>query len=215
LGNVYSAIYGDTATYPPSADSLKKAQTVYTNTRNHLQFVLGNKGYTPKQVAEIVANLEAEGIRKAEQSATSYQASLGKKGKLDPGFVTGLNLYNQSGMLFETLFNADLESNDYGNTRFLERKDKGKVVIELEKLDGIENKCCVSFNGNPGQLIFSNAGKPMINNRLSTYIVHCGDSSTNTTSSSGASIKDSVNTLPPRVKEKVISKLSQLNNNSK
>ena len=71
---------------------------------------------------------------------------------MDPEFDRGLKIYNMQGRLFEMMFNEDLKSNNFGNVRFVESGTGERTRISMEVLDGINEKCCVKFNANPGEM---------------------------------------------------------------
>jgi hypothetical protein len=96
---------------------------------------------------------------------------------MDAEFDRGLELYNKTGMLFEMMFNEDVKSNNFGNVRFVESGTGARTRISMEVLDGINEKCCVKFNPNPGELkIKGDANgkrKAAINVSFSTWITKC------------------------------------------
>ena len=120
--------------------------------------------------------MEKRGLAHYEQAKKSYEKSLNGE-PIDPEFDRGLKIYNMAGNLFEVLYNKDLKSNNFGNIRFKE-SGKGKTSkLSLEVLDGINEKCCVKFNANPGELKIKGDGAKRvaaINVSFSTWIEHCG-----------------------------------------
>jgi len=87
-----------------------------------------------------------------------------------------LQIYNKAGNLFEMLYNQDLKSNEFGNVRFIESGSGSRTKISIETLDGINEKCCVKFNQNPGELKIKGDGNKRtagINVSFSTWIEKC------------------------------------------
>lgn len=175
LMDTYNSTFGK---YPPSSEAIDKAQKSYDDTKEHAKQVLISKGYSEEEAQRLIDKAEKKGKSDYEQSRKAYQKSLEPGEELDSEFERGLELYNKAGNLFELLYNADLESNDFGNVRFVET-GKGKTSkISLEVLDGINKKCCVKFNPNPGELKIRKdpkSGKATagINVSFSTHIIHC------------------------------------------
>jgi hypothetical protein len=173
----YHAIYGD---YPPSKEAIDKAEEGYKAQRAHMIEILIGQGKSPEQAERMVSDVETkatDGENSAYQQAkNSYQNSLGKE-EMDPEFDRGLKLYNKTGMLFEMMFNEDVKSNNFGNVRFVESGTGARTRISMEVLDGINEKCCVKFNPNPGELKIkgdaSGKRKAGINVSYSTWIVKC------------------------------------------
>jgi hypothetical protein len=173
----YHAIYGD---YPPSKEAIDKAEEGYKVQRAHMIEILIGQGKSPEQAERMVSDVETkatDGEKSAYQQAkNSYQNSLGKE-EMDPEFDRGLKLYNKTGMLFEMMFNEDVKSNNFGNVRFVESGTGARTRISMEVLDGINEKCCVKFNPNPGELKIkgdaSGKRKAGINVSYSTWIVKC------------------------------------------
>jgi hypothetical protein len=172
LMDCYTGTFGG---YPPSTDSINKGEESYKLARVHLINVLMGKGYTPQQSEKMVSLKEQKSLEHYEQAKKAYQSSI-KGEELDPEFDRGLKLYNMAGNMFEMLYNRDLVSNNFGNTRFMESSVRGKVKIKLEVLDGINEKCCVKFNPNPGELKIKGDGNRRtsgINVSFSTWITNC------------------------------------------
>ena len=173
----YHAIYGD---YPPSKEAIDKAEEGYKVQRAHMIQILIDQGKTPEQAERMVSDVEkkaTEGEKSAYQQARrQYQGSLGKE-EMDAEFDRGLKLYNKTGMLFEMMFNEDVKSNNFGNVRFVESGTGARTRISMEVLDGINEKCCVKFNPNPGELKIkgdaSGKRKAGINVSYSTWITKC------------------------------------------
>jgi len=173
----YNAIYGD---YPPSKEAVDKAEEDYKAQRAHMIEILIGQGKSSEEAESMVSDVEkkaTEGEKSAYQQAKkSYQKSLGEE-EMDSEFDRGLALYNKTGMLFEMMFNADVKSNNFGNVRFIESGTGARTRISMEVLDGINEKCCVKFNPNPGELKIkgdaSGKRKAGINVSFSTYIVKC------------------------------------------
>jgi hypothetical protein len=175
LMDTYNSTFGK---YPPSSEAIDKAQKSYDDTKEHAKQVLISKGYSEEEAQRLIDKAEKKGKSDYEQTRKAYQKSLEPGDELDSEFERGLELYNKAGNLFELLYNNDLESNDFGNVRFVET-GKGKTSkISLEVLDGINDKCCVKFNPNPGELKIRKdpkSGKATagINVSFSTHIIHC------------------------------------------
>lgn len=173
----YHAIYGD---YPPSKEAVDKAEEDYKVQRAHMIQILLDQGKSPEQAERMVSDVErkaTEGENSAYQQAKkSYQNSLGDE-EMDSEFDRGLKLYNKTGMLFEMMFNEDVKSNNFGNIRFIETGSGARTRISMEVLDGINEKCCVKFNPNPGELKIkgdaSGKRKAGINVSYSTWITKC------------------------------------------
>jgi hypothetical protein len=173
----YHAIYGE---YPPSKEAIDKAEEGYKVQRAHMIEILIGQGKSPEQAERMVSDVETkatDGEKSAYQQAKkSYQNSLGEE-QMDAEFDRGLKLYNKTGMLFEMMFNEDLKSNNFGNVRFVESGTGARTRISMEVLDGINEKCCVKFNPNPGELKIkgdaSGKRKAGINVSYSTWIVKC------------------------------------------
>jgi len=175
LMDTYNSTFGG---YPPSSEAIDKAQKSYDDTKEHTKQVLVSKGYSEEEAQRLIDKAEKKGKSDYEQARKAYQKSLDAGDELDSEFERGLELYNRAGNMFELLYNTDLESNDFGNVRFKE-SGKGKTAkISLEVLDGINDKCCVKFNPNPGELKIRKdpkSGKATagINVSFSTHIIHC------------------------------------------
>lgn len=173
----YNAIYGD---YPPSKEAIDKAEEDYKVQRAHMIEILIGQGKSPEQAERMVSDVEkkaTEGENSAYQQARrQYQKSI-KPEELDPEFDRGLKLYNKTGMLFEMMFNEDVKSNNFGNVRFIESGAGARTRISMEVLDGINEKCCVKFNANPGEMKIkgdaSGKRKAGINVSYSTWITKC------------------------------------------
>jgi hypothetical protein len=173
----YHAIYGD---YPPSKEAIDKAEESYKVQRAHMIQILIEQGKSPEQAERMVSDVEkkaTDGEKSAYQQAKkSYQNSLGDE-QMDAEFDRGLELYNKTGMLFEMMFNEDVKSNNFGNVRFVESGTGARTRISMEVLDGINEKCCVKFNPNPGELKIkgdaSGKRKAGINVSFSTWITKC------------------------------------------
>jgi hypothetical protein len=173
----YHAIYGD---YPPSKEAIDKAEEGYKAQRAHMIEILIGKGKSPEQAERMVSDVEkkaTEGENSAYQQARkSYRKSIEPE-ELDAEFDRGLELYNKTGMLFEMMFNEDVKSNNFGNVRFVESGSGARTRISMEVLDGINEKCCVKFNPNPGELKIKGDGsgkrKAGINVSFSTWITKC------------------------------------------
>ena len=172
LMDCYNGTFG---TYPPSKENVDKAEQTYNEAGKHLTKILIEKGYSIQQAERMIADMEKRGMAHYEQAKKSYQNSLNGE-ELDPEFDRGLRIYNMAGNLFQMLYNKDLKSNNFGNIRFKE-SGKGKTSkLSLEVLDGINEKCCVKFNPNPGELkIKGEGGKrtAAINVSFSTWIEPC------------------------------------------
>jgi hypothetical protein len=172
LMDCYSGTFGP---YPPSKEGIDKAEETYNKTRAYLKDVLIKKGYSPEQAERMIADKEKNGVNHYEQAKKSYQNSLGGE-VLNPEFDRGLQIYNKAGNLFEMLYNQDLKSNEFGNVRFIESGSGPRTKISIETLDGINEKCCVKFNPNPGELKIKGAGGARtagINVSFSTWIEKC------------------------------------------
>jgi hypothetical protein len=176
----YHAIYGD---YPPSKEAIDKAEEGYKVQRAHMIEILIGQGKTAEQAERMVSDVENKAINGIggkpsayQQAKKSYQNSLGEE-EMDAEFDRGLKLYNKTGMLFEMMFNEDVKSNNFGNVRFVESGSGPRTRISMEVLDGINEKCCVKFNANPGELKIkgdaSGKRKAGINVSFSTWIVKC------------------------------------------
>ena len=176
---VHQSVMGD---YPPAKESIDNAEEEYKKARTHLIKVLISKGNTTEEAERIVSEMEKKAIEGGGKKSPymqlkdSYQKSLTPE-EMDPEFDRGLKLYAMTGLLFEMTFNQDVKSNNFGNVRFIE-KGKGKTsTISMEVLDGVNEKCCVKFNPNPGELkIKGEAGgkrKAGINVMFATWIVKC------------------------------------------
>ena len=173
LMDTYNSTFGD---YPPSKEKIDAAEKTYEEAGRHLTKILIAQGKTPQQAERMIADMEKRGLAHYEQAKKSYEKSLNGE-PIDPEFDRGLRMYNMAGSLFEMMFNEDVKSNNFGNVRFVE-KGKGKTSkISMEVLDGINEKCCVKFNPNPGELkIKGDANgkrKAAINVSFSTWITHC------------------------------------------
>lgn len=175
LMDSYTATFGK---YPPSKEAVDAAQKSYDDTKEHAKNVLISKGYSEDEAKKLIEKTEQKAQIAYNQSKVTFEKSLEVGDELDSEFERGLELYNKAGMMFELLYNNDLESNDFGNVRFVE-SGKGKTAkISLEVLDGITDKCCVKFNPNPGELKIRKdfkSGKATsgINVSFSTHIVKC------------------------------------------
>lgn len=172
LMDCYNGTFG---TYPPSKENVDKAEQTYNEAGKHLTKILIEKGYSIQQAERMIADMEKRGMAHYEQAKKSYQNSLNGE-EMDPEFDRGLRIYNMAGNLFQMLYNKDLKSNNFGNIRFKE-SGKGKTSkLSLEVLDGINEKCCVKFNPNPGEMkIKGEGGKrtAAINVSFSTWIEPC------------------------------------------
>lgn len=173
LMDTYHSTFGD---YPPIKEKIDNATNSYKEGVNHLTKILIKKGYSEQQITRIISDMEVRGTADYEQAKGVYVGSLDGE-PIDPEFDRGLRLYNMAGNLFETMFNLDVKSNNFGNVRFIE-KGKGKTSkISMEVLDGINEKCCVKFNPNPGELKIKGdvdgKRKAGINVSFSTWITHC------------------------------------------
>jgi hypothetical protein len=170
---VHQSIMGD---YPPSKEAVDKAEEEYKKARTHLVKVMVSKGNTPEEAERMVSEMEKKATAPYLQMKDVYQKSLTPE-EMDSEFDRGLKLYAMTGRLLEMTFNEDVKSNNFGNVRFVE-KGKGKTsTISMEVLDGVNEKCCVKFNPNPGELkIKGEAGgkrKAGINVMFATWIVKC------------------------------------------
>jgi hypothetical protein len=173
LMDCYNGTFG---TYPPSKENVDKAEQAYNEAGKHLTKVLIEKGYSPQQAERMIADMEKRGLAHYEQAKKSYEKSLNGE-PIDPEFDRGLKIYNMAGNLFEVLYNKDLKSNNFGNIRFKESGKGKNSKLSLEVLDGINEKCCVKFNANPGELKIKGDGAKRvaaINVSFSTWIEHCG-----------------------------------------
>jgi hypothetical protein len=172
LMDCYNGTFG---AYPPSKENVDKAEQAYNEAGKHLTKILIEKGYSPQQTERMIADMEKKGLAHYEQAKKSYQNSLNGE-EMDPEFDRGLRLYNMAGNLFQMLYNQDLKSNNFGNIRFKE-SGKGKTSkLSLEVLDGINEKCCVKFNPNPGEMKIKGEGAKRtaaINVSFSTWIEPC------------------------------------------
>jgi hypothetical protein len=172
LMDCYNGTFG---AYPPSKENVDKAEQVYNEAGKHLTKILIEQGYSPQQTERMIADMEKKGLAHYEQAKKSYQNSLNGE-EMDPEFDRGLRIYNMAGNLFQMMYNKDLKSNNFGNIRFKE-SGKGKTSkLSLEVLDGINEKCCVKFNPNPGEMkIKGEGGKrtAAINVSFSTWIEPC------------------------------------------
>ncbi len=178
----HNAIYGD-ADYPPSKEAVDGAEEEYKKARAHAIQLFISKGNTPEEAEKIVSEMEkmtieGDGKRLSayQQARQQYQNSLGKE-EMDAEFDRGIKLYAKTGRLLEMTFNEDVKSNNFGNFRFVE-KGKGKTsTISMEVLDGINEKCCIKFNPNPGEMkIRGKAGgkrTASINVMFATWITQC------------------------------------------
>jgi polyhydroxyalkanoate synthesis regulator phasin len=175
LMDTYNSTFGG---YPPSSEAIDNAQKSYNDTKAYTKQILISKGYSEKEAQKLIDETEKKGKVAYNQARKAYQKSLEPGEELDSEFERGLELYNNAGMMVELLYNNDLESNNFGNVRFVE-SGKGKTSkISLEVLDGINEKCCVKFNPNPGEMRIKKdpkSGKATagINVSFSTYITHC------------------------------------------
>jgi hypothetical protein len=175
LMDTYNSTFGG---YPPSSEAIDKAQKSYDDTKEHTKQILISKGYSEKEAQRLIDETEKKGKDAYNQARKAYQKTLEPGDELASEFERGLELYNKAGIMFELLYNNDLESNDFGNVRFVE-SGKGKTSkITLEVLDGINEKCCVKFNPNPGEMRIKKdpkSGKATagINVSFSTFITHC------------------------------------------
>lgn len=172
LMDCYTGTFGG---YPPKAEDIDKAEQSYNAAKQHLMEVLRSKGYSDKEALDAVEKNEKDSSTGYESAKAAFKKSQNDE-ELDSEFDRGLQVYNKAGKLFEMIYNEDLVSNKFGNTRFKESTKDKKKVIELEVLDGINVKCCVSFNPNPGELkIKDNKGVKTagINVSFSTWIVEC------------------------------------------
>lgn len=172
LMDCYSGTFGP---YPPSKEGIDKAEETYNKTRDYLKDVLIKKGYSAEQSERMISDKEKIGVNHYEQAKKSYEKSLGGD-VLDPEFDRGLRIYNKAGNLFEMLYNRDLKSNEFGNVRFIESGSGPRTKISIETLDGINEKCCVKFNPNPGELKIKGDGDKKtagINVSFSTWIEKC------------------------------------------
>lgn len=175
LMDTYNSTFGG---YPPSSEAIDNAQKSYNDTKAYTKQILISKGYSEKEAQKLIDETEKKGKVAYNQARKAYQKSLEPGEELDSEFERGLELYNNAGMMVELLYNNDLESNNFGNVRFVE-SGKGKTSkISLEVLDGINEKCCVKFNPNPGEMRIKKdpkSGKTTagINVSFSTYITHC------------------------------------------
>jgi hypothetical protein len=172
LMDCYTGTFG---TYPPSKENVDKAEQAYNEAGKHLTKVLIEKGYSPQQAERMIADMEKRGLAHYEQAKKSYEKSLNGE-SIDPEFDRGLRIYNMAGNLFEVLYNKDLKSNNFGNIRFKESGKGKSSKLSLEVLDGINEKCCVKFNPNPGELKIKGEGAKRtaaINVSFSTWIEHC------------------------------------------
>jgi hypothetical protein len=175
LMDTYNSTFGG---YPPSNEAIDNAQKSYNDTKAYTKQILISKGYSEKEAQKLIDETEKKGKVAYNQARKAYQKSLEPGEELDSEFERGLELYNNAGMMVELLYNNDLESNNFGNVRFVE-SGKGKTSkISLEVLDGINEKCCVKFNPNPGEMRIKKdpkSGKTTagINVSFSTYITHC------------------------------------------
>jgi hypothetical protein len=173
LMDCYNGTFGD---YPPSKEAIDKAEESYNEAGKHLTKILIEKGYSPQQVERMIADMERRGMAHYEQAKKSYEKSLNGE-PMDPEFDRGLRLYNMAGSLFEMMFNEDVKSNNFGNVRFIESGKGKRTKISMEVLDGINEKCCVKFNPNPGELKIkgdeSGKRKAAINVSFSTWITKC------------------------------------------
>jgi hypothetical protein len=172
LMDCYNGTFG---AYPPSKENIDKAEQAYNEAGKHLTKILIEQGYSPQQTERMIADMEKKGLAHYEQAKKSYQNSLNGE-EMDPEFDRGLRIYNMAGNLFQMMYNRDLKSNNFGNIRFKE-SGKGKTSkLSLEVLDGINEKCCVKFNPNPGEMkIKGEGGKrtAAINVSFSTWIEPC------------------------------------------
>jgi hypothetical protein len=172
LMDCYNGTFG---AYPPSKENVDKAEQAYNEAGKHLTKILIEQGYSPQQTERMIADMEKKGLAHYEQAKKSYQNSLNGE-EMDPEFDRGLRIYNMAGNLFQMMYNRDLKSNNFGNIRFKE-SGKGKTSkLSLEVLDGINEKCCVKFNPNPGEMkIKGEGGKrtAAINVSFSTWIEPC------------------------------------------
>ena len=172
LMDCYNGTFG---AYPPSKENVDKAEQAYNEAGKHLTKILIEQGYSPQQTERMIADMEKRGLAHYEQAKKSYQNSLNGE-EMDPEFDRGLRIYNMAGNLFQMMYNRDLKSNNFGNIRFKE-SGKGKTSkLSLEVLDGINEKCCVKFNPNPGEMkIKGEGGKrtAAINVSFSTWIEPC------------------------------------------
>jgi hypothetical protein len=175
LMDTYNSTFGG---YPPSSEAIDNAQKSYDDTKEHTKQILISKGYSEKEAQKLIDETEKKGKAAYSQARKAYQKTLEPGDELDSEFERGLELYNNAGMMVELLYNNDLESNNFGNVRFVE-SGKGKTSkISLEVLDGINEKCCVKFNPNPGEMRIKKdpkSGKATagINISFSTFITHC------------------------------------------
>jgi len=175
LMDTYNSTFGG---YPPSSEAIDNAQKSYNDTKAYTKQILISKGYSEKEAQKLIDETEKKGKVAYNQARKAYQKSLEPGEELNSEFERGLELYNNAGMMVELLYNNDLESNNFGNVRFVE-SGKGKTSkISLEVLDGINEKCCVKFNPNPGEMRIKKdpkSGKATagINVSFSTYITHC------------------------------------------
>jgi hypothetical protein len=172
LMDCYNGTFG---AYPPSKENIDKAEQAYNEAGKHLTKILIEQGYSTQQTERMIADMEKKGLAHYEQAKKSYQNSLNGE-EMDPEFDRGLRIYNMAGNLFQMMYNRDLKSNNFGNIRFKE-SGKGKTSkLSLEVLDGINEKCCVKFNPNPGEMkIKGEGGKrtAAINVSFSTWIEPC------------------------------------------
>jgi hypothetical protein len=182
MHTTHNSIYGD-ADYPPSKEAVDAAEEEYKKAREHMIQLLISKGNTPEEAEKIVSEMEkkaidgeGKGLSAYQQARKQYQDSLGDE-EMDSEFDRGLKLYAMTGRLFEMTFNEDVKSNNFGNVRFVESGSGPRTRISMEVLDGINEKCCVKFNPNPGEMkIKGKAGGKRtagINVMFATWIVKC------------------------------------------
>jgi hypothetical protein len=172
LMDCYSGTFGP---YPPSKEGIDKAEETYNKARDYLKDVLIKRGNSAEQAERMISDKEKIGSNHYEQAKKSYEKSLNGTA-LDPEFDRGLQIYNKAGNLFEMLYNKDLKSNEFGNVRFIESGKGSRTKISIETLDGINEKCCVKFNANPGELKIKGDGDNRtagINVSFSTWIEKC------------------------------------------
>jgi hypothetical protein len=170
LLSTHQFVYGRSkdSKYPPSTqDIVKKEKQIMF----HLNWALKNNVITKDEYNRIMAQADKQSESAFQTAMRNGVGPLNDKEKIE--YKKLLRLHALSGASIETINNNDTDFNYFSNERSTVNERTG--AVKNEELDGIVNKCCMSWSYNPGFKFSKFEGKVWMtpNNVNPSHIVSC------------------------------------------
>ena len=170
LLGVHQFVYGRNkdSKYPPSVqDIVKKEKQIMF----HLNWALKNNIITKDAYNRIMAQADKQSESAFQTAMRNGVGPLSEKEKME--YKKLLRLHAMAGASIETINNNDTDFNYFSNERSTVNERTG--AVKNEELDGIVNKCCMSWSYNPGFKFSKFEGKVWMtpNNVNPSHIVSC------------------------------------------